>query len=132
MVPVYGLSTTAQEHVATASRIAAEIASPNAANVDLRARFPTESIKALGLIARGKFSIPVQYTTDKSRLTPREGRLTTSDMLKLSPLPFSADPFTDFAPRGAGVEPGGPGYPFTLNEREHVAPRGCQALRSGC
>jgi isovaleryl-CoA dehydrogenase len=47
MVPVYGLSTTAQEQAATASRIAAEIASPNAADVDLRARFPTESIKAL-------------------------------------------------------------------------------------
>jgi hypothetical protein len=47
MVQVYGLSTTAQEQVATASRIAAEIALPNAADVDLRARFPTESIKAL-------------------------------------------------------------------------------------
>lgn len=47
MVQVYGLSETAQEQVATASRIAAEIALPNAADVDLRARFPTESIKAL-------------------------------------------------------------------------------------
>jgi len=47
MVQVYGLSATAQDHVSTASRIAAEIAMPNAADVDLQARFPTESIKAL-------------------------------------------------------------------------------------
>jgi TusA-related sulfurtransferase len=74
------------------------------------------------LIARGKFSIPVQSTTDKGRLTPREGRLTSSDMFELSPLPSTANPSTGFAPRGARVEPGGPGYPFTLNEREHIAP----------
>ena len=74
------------------------------------------------LIARGKFSTPVQSTDNRGGLTPRGGSLTTSDMLELSPLPFSADPFTGFAPRGARVEPGGPGYPFTLNEREHVAP----------
>lgn len=74
------------------------------------------------LIARGGFSIPIQSTNDRGRLTPREGRLTASDVLELAPLPLSADPFTGFAPRGARVEPGGPGYPFTLNEREHVAP----------
>jgi TusA-related sulfurtransferase len=74
------------------------------------------------LIARGKFLTPVQSTDNRGGLTPRGGRLTTSDMFELSPLPFSADPFTGFAPRGAGVEAGGPGYPFTLNEREHVAP----------
>lgn len=47
MVHVYCLSTSAQEHVATASRIAAEVASPHAAEVDERASFPSESMKAL-------------------------------------------------------------------------------------
>jgi alkylation response protein AidB-like acyl-CoA dehydrogenase len=47
MVHVYGLSATAQEHVSTAARIAAEIALPNAADVDLQGRFPIESMGAL-------------------------------------------------------------------------------------
>jgi hypothetical protein len=37
-------------------------------------------------------------------------------------LPERADPSTGFAPRGAWVEPGGPAYPFTLVERDHVIP----------
>jgi hypothetical protein len=37
-------------------------------------------------------------------------------------LPERADPATGFAPRGARVEPGGPAYPFTLVERDHVIP----------
>ena len=37
-------------------------------------------------------------------------------------LPERADPSTGFAPRGASVEPGGPVYPFTLVERDHVIP----------
>ena len=37
-------------------------------------------------------------------------------------LPERADPATGFAPRGAAVEPGGPAYPFTLLERDHVIP----------
>ncbi len=73
------------------------------------------------LIARGDFYIPLQ-TAQESRLTPSEGKLTASDVLQVSPLPLTADPFTGFAPRGARVEPGGPTYPFTLNERDHVAP----------
>lgn len=36
--------------------------------------------------------------------------------------PDRADPATGFAPRGAAVEPGGPSYPFTLLERDHVIP----------
>lgn len=36
--------------------------------------------------------------------------------------PERADPATGFAPRGASVEPGGPVYPFTLVERDHVVP----------
>jgi alkylation response protein AidB-like acyl-CoA dehydrogenase len=47
MVHVYGLSETGREHVATASRIATEVASPNAADVDAQARFPSESMKSL-------------------------------------------------------------------------------------
>jgi TusA-related sulfurtransferase len=74
------------------------------------------------LIARGEFSVPVQLSNDKGRLTPRDGKLTASDVLEVAPLPSSADPFTGFAPRGARVERGGPSYPFTLNERDHVAP----------
>ena len=46
MVHVYGLSSTAQSHVLTASTIAADIASPNAADVDQKGRFPDESMQA--------------------------------------------------------------------------------------
>ena len=37
-------------------------------------------------------------------------------------MPARADSTTGFAPRGARVEPGGPVYPFTLVERDRVAP----------
>jgi alkylation response protein AidB-like acyl-CoA dehydrogenase len=47
MVQVYGLSETGQDYVAKASRIAAEVALPNAADVDALARFPSESMKSL-------------------------------------------------------------------------------------
>ena len=73
------------------------------------------------LIARSQFSVP-QSPHKEERLTPRADRLTASDVLEVAPLPASSDPFTGFAPRGARVEPGGPEYPFTLNERTHVAP----------
>jgi hypothetical protein len=69
------------------------------------------------LIARSEFSVPLQFSSEDSQLTPSDPTLTTNDVL-----PATANPFTGFAPRGARVEPGGPGYPFTLNEREHVAP----------
>jgi TusA-related sulfurtransferase len=46
----------------------------------------------------------------------------TADLITRHPLPERADPHTGFAPRGARVEPGGPGYPFTLVERDRVAP----------
>ena len=73
------------------------------------------------LIARSEFSVPLQ-PNNEGRLTPRTGRLTASDVIEVAPLPASSDPFTGFAPRGARVEPGGPEYPFTLNQRAHVAP----------
>lgn len=74
------------------------------------------------LIARGEFSVPLPASADEGRLKPRDGKLTATDVLRVSPLPPAADPFTGFAPRGARVEPGGPAYPFTLNERRHAAP----------
>jgi TusA-related sulfurtransferase len=54
------------------------------------------------LIARGGFSVPA--------LPPA------------FPLPERADPASGFAPRGARLEPGRPAYPFSLNDRDHVAP----------
>jgi hypothetical protein len=80
------------------------------------------------LIARGQFSVPLQPTKDEGNLTPRDGRLSASDVLEVTPLPTRADPFTGFAPRGARVEPGGPSYPFTLNDRDFVAPPEVAAL----
>src|SRR5262249_53729873 len=74
------------------------------------------------LIARGEFSVPSSANKDNGQLRPRDGKLTASDVLAIASLPEIADPYSGFAPRGARVEPGGPGYPFTLNEREHVAP----------
>jgi TusA-related sulfurtransferase len=74
------------------------------------------------LIERSSFSLAVQTSNDRQSLTPNEGKLTASDVMEVSPLPPNANPSTGFAPRGARVESGGPSYPFTLNEREHVAP----------
>jgi hypothetical protein len=37
-------------------------------------------------------------------------------------MPERADPASGFAPRGARLEPGGPAYPFTLVDRDRVAP----------
>lgn len=47
MIHVYGLSESAQVHASEASKIAAEVALPNSADVDAQARFPAESLKAL-------------------------------------------------------------------------------------
>lgn len=54
------------------------------------------------LVARGGFSVPARPPA--------------------SPPPEHADPASGFAPRGARLEPGRPGYPFTLNDRDRVAP----------
>jgi TusA-related sulfurtransferase len=74
------------------------------------------------MVARGVFSVPKQASPDEGKLKPNEGTLSASSVLDISPLPLTADPSTGFAPRGSRVEPGGPAYPFTLIEREHVAP----------
>lgn len=47
MVHSYGLSATAQDYLAVASKIAEQVASANAAEVDELARFPVESMKSL-------------------------------------------------------------------------------------
>jgi TusA-related sulfurtransferase len=74
------------------------------------------------LIVRGRFFVTGQTAGDEGLLQPREGKLTAADVLKLVPLPVHADPNTGFAPRGASVESGGPPYPFTLNDRDRLAP----------
>jgi len=54
---------------------------------------------------------------------PRKGGvITTEEMLKSVPMPEHADPSSGFAPCGAQVEPGGPRYPFSLLDRDRVAP----------
>lgn len=47
MVHPYGLPQSAQEKVAAASRLAKEVLSEHAAEVDVQGRFPSESMKAL-------------------------------------------------------------------------------------
>jgi alkylation response protein AidB-like acyl-CoA dehydrogenase len=47
MVHVYGLSSSASEHVSIAAKLAAEVLAPNAADVDTQGRFPDEGLKAL-------------------------------------------------------------------------------------
>lgn len=74
------------------------------------------------LIARGSLGLPIGSREHDLRLPIEQGRVTASDVLQLVPMPDHADPSSGFAPRGAQVEPGGPRYPFTLNDRDHVAP----------
>jgi TusA-related sulfurtransferase len=74
------------------------------------------------LIARGPFSVPRGAREQGIELPVRGGRVSTADMLDAVPMPDRADPASGFAPRGARVEPGGPRYPFTLLERDRVAP----------
>ena len=66
------------------------------------------------LISRSRFSASTAH--------PPPGSLSSRDTVALEPFPANADPATGFARRGAHVEQGGPGYPFTLNERNHVVP----------
>lgn len=46
----------------------------------------------------------------------------TQDWLlgKMADIPRRADPATGFSPRGAVMEPGGPEFPFTVNDRDRV------------
>jgi len=74
------------------------------------------------LISPGRFSVLLKPADENCAIETHEGRLTAADVLKAVPMPASADPINGFAPRGAHIEPGGPSYPFTLNERDRVAP----------
>ena len=74
------------------------------------------------LIEKGPSS-PARREAEPARGLPlREGRLLAADVLAAYPMPERASPQSGFAPRGASVEPGGPPYPFSLLERDHIAP----------
>jgi TusA-related sulfurtransferase len=74
------------------------------------------------LLERGPLSVPQGPREEHVDLPRRSGRLVAADVLAAIPMPERADPATGFAPRGAQVEPGGPEYPFSLTERDRVAP----------
>ncbi|MBI1817469.1 MAG: ferritin-like domain-containing protein [Deltaproteobacteria bacterium] len=74
------------------------------------------------LIQRGTHGVAAGDREHGITLPQRDGRLTAADMLAAVPMPPHSQPTSGFAPRGAVVEPGGPAYPFTLLERDHVAP----------
>ena len=74
------------------------------------------------LIARGVLSLPAGTRESGIALPQRDGQISAEDVLKSIPMPEHADPSSGFAPRGARVEPGGPRYPFTLLDRDRVAP----------
>ncbi len=74
------------------------------------------------LIARGTFSVPQGTREGSLSIDGRDGRPSSAAMLTAVPMPARASVETGFAPRGSRVEPGGPAYPFALNERDRVAP----------
>ncbi len=74
------------------------------------------------LIERGTLGVPRGAREWDMRVPVRDGRVTAADVLRAVPMPDTANAATGFAPRGARVEPGGPSYPFTLVERDRVAP----------
>jgi alkylation response protein AidB-like acyl-CoA dehydrogenase len=61
MIHVYGLSPTAQDHVSVARRIAEEVASPNAAEVDALGRFPIESMNSLSSSGLMGLCVPQEF-----------------------------------------------------------------------
>jgi TusA-related sulfurtransferase len=81
-----------------------------------------ENGRTVHTIARGSLAVPRGARESGITLPLRDGRLTASDVLSAVPMPERADPQSGFAPRGARVEPGGPRYPFSLCERDRVAP----------
>ena len=74
------------------------------------------------LLRRGAWGTPAGERDPGVRLPRRAGMLTLADLVEAVPMPPRADPSTGFAPRGARVESGGPVYPFTLLERDRLAP----------
>ncbi|MDA1050391.1 MAG: ferritin-like domain-containing protein [Planctomycetota bacterium] len=89
---------------------------------EYRERQRTEQGYDRHLIGRGALSLPSGQRESGVTLPQRDGHISTEDVLKSIPMPEHADPSSGFAPRGARVEPGGPRYPFTLLDRDHVAP----------
>lgn len=75
------------------------------------------------LIRRGELGV-ASGTRESGMRVPRrdDGRVMSADVLLTVPMPERAEPGSGFAPRGARVEPGGPEYPFSLLERDRVAP----------
>jgi TusA-related sulfurtransferase len=74
------------------------------------------------LIVRGHLAVPLGRRELPRRLARREGRLLSADLLAAIPMPERADTSSGFAPRGARLEPGGPSFPFSLLQRDQVAP----------
>ena len=75
------------------------------------------------LVRRGELGVAAGVRETGMRIPQRDyGRVTSADVLLRVPMPERADPGTGFAPRGARVEPGGPEDPFSLLERDRVAP----------
>lgn len=74
------------------------------------------------MVQKGDSARPLRDDWRGRPLPLRDGRLLAADVLAAHPMPERARPDTGFAPRGAEVEPGGPVYPFSLLERDHVAP----------
>jgi hypothetical protein len=74
------------------------------------------------LVRRGELGV-ARGPREAGMILPRRGgQVASADVLRMVPMPASADPDSGFAPRGARVEPGGPSYPFSLIERDRVAP----------
>jgi hypothetical protein len=82
---------------------------------------PSADGRDLHLIERGPLGVPSPGTPPRWPARLKEGA-TAAEILAAVPMPERADPATGFAPRGARVEPGGPAYPFSLLERDRVAP----------
>lgn len=74
------------------------------------------------LLRKGSIGAPRGAIEDNLDLKPHSGRMDAADMLAAVPFPPAADPGTGFAPRGARIEPGGPVYPYTINDLAHAAP----------
>jgi TusA-related sulfurtransferase len=112
--------------------VLAVISSSRSAREDLPAWCRSERHDYLGcssvgereqhLIRRGDLAIPSGAREQPAHLARESRVITSADLLRAVPMPERADVTTGFAPRGARVEPGGPAYPFTLLERDRVAP----------
>jgi TusA-related sulfurtransferase len=74
--------------------------------------------RAQHLIERGPLSVPRGERESSVQLA----RFDAASVLAAVPFRERGDAATGFAPRGAQVEPGGPAFPFTLLERDRVAP----------